>query len=116
MIVCLPFCLLISDYLELFFKLEVDGKGFYMTDINFCQSCVLQFEEAHRELIAKEADGNDSIYCTYCYKDGKFLNPDATVEDMMGMGVPHLAHKIGEQAAREQLSAFVPTLKRWRDR
>ena len=81
-----------------------------------CQSCGLPFDEAHIEFIAKEADGSDSLYCTYCYSGGVFLNPDATVEEMVGMGVPHLARKIGEQAAREQLSEFVPTLARWKGR
>ena len=33
---------------------------------------------------------------------------------MVEMGVPHLARKIGEQAAREKLGKFVPTLARWR--
>jgi len=73
----------------------------------------MPFDKAHRKFIAKEADGSDSIYCTYCYKDGVFLDPDITVEDMVELGVPYLAEKIGEQAAREQLAAFVPTLARW---
>ena len=33
---------------------------------------------------------------------------------MVEIGVPHLARKIGEQAAREQLSRFIPTLVRWK--
>ena len=76
----------------------------------------MPFDQAHRKFIAKEADGSDSIYCTYCYKDGVFLELDATVEDMVESGVPYLAEKIGEQAAREQLTAFVPTLARWREK
>jgi len=75
----------------------------------------MPFDMGHLEYIGKEADGSDSIYCIYCYKDGAFLNPDSTVEDMVEMGVPYLAHKIGEQAAREQLSKLVPTLARWRN-
>ena len=81
-----------------------------------CQSCGLPFDKAHQEFIAKETDGSDSLYCTYCYSDGAFLNPGATVEEIAGMSVPHLARKIGEQAAREHLSKFVPTLARWRDK
>lgn len=72
------------------------------------------FDDAHKKYIAKEKDGSDSVYCTYCYQDGEFLDPDATIEGMVEMGVPHLGYKIGEQAAREQLSQFVPTLARWR--
>jgi len=83
-------------------------------NISNCQSCGMPFDEAHLEYIAREADGGNSIYCTYCYKDGEFLYPDATIKDMVEMGVPHLACKIGEKAAREQLSKFVPLLARWK--
>jgi hypothetical protein len=79
-----------------------------------CQSCGLPFNEEHAHFIAKEADGTDSIYCTFCYGDGKFLQPDATANDMIEIGVQHLAIKIGEQAAREELSHFIPTLERWK--
>jgi len=82
--------------------------------IPVCQSCGMPFDQAPLQYLAKEAHGSVSIYCTYCYKDGAFLNADATVEEIVEMGVPHLAHKIGEQAAREQLSEFVPTLARWK--
>ena len=85
-----------------------------MSEMKFCQSCGMPFDEAHSQFIAKEADGSGSVYCTYCYKDGAFLDPGATVGDMVEMGVPYLAHKVGEQAAREQLSKVVPTLERWR--
>ena len=78
-----------------------------------CQSCGMPFNEEHMKLIAKEPNGSDSIYCSYCYKDGKFLQPNATISDMVEIGVPHLAQKIGEQAAREQLSQFISTLARW---
>lgn len=79
-----------------------------------CQSCGLPFDETHQALVAKEKDGTDSPFCVYCYKEGAFLDPDATIEDMVEMGVPHLARKIGEQAAREQLRLLVPSLARWR--
>lgn len=78
-----------------------------------CQSCGMPLDETHSECIAKEVDGTDSIYCTYCYADGEFLNPEACLSDMVEMGVPHLARKIGEDAARAQLLKFLPTLKRW---
>jgi len=68
----------------------------------------------HKRFTAKEKDGSDSIYCTYCYKDGEFIQPDATVADMIEMGVPYLSKKIGEEAASKELSEFVPTLLRWK--
>jgi len=84
-----------------------------MTQPEFCQSCGIPFE-GHGDIHALEADGTESPYCAYCYKDGEFLQPDATVQDVIEIGVPHLATKVGEEAARQQLSAFIPTLARWR--
>ena len=83
--------------------------------INLCQSCGMPFDKAHSEFIAKEKDGSKSIYCTYCYKDGEYIYPDATLNEMVEIGVPHLARKIGEQAARDQLLQLLPTLKRWKE-
>ena len=85
-------------------------------DTNCCQSCDIPFGEAHKQYIAKNADGSDSIFCIYCYRDGKFVYQDDTPEDMIEMGVPYLTEKIGEKAAREQLSELIPTLKRWKDK
>ncbi len=86
-----------------------------MSRMQFCQSCGMPFDEAHRELVAKEADGSESPYCTYCYKDGAFVDPDATMQDMIEICVPHLAEKIGEPAARAQMEGFLPTLARWKN-
>jgi len=84
-----------------------------MAELMFCQSCGMPFDDAHKEFIAKEKDGTDSIYCTYCYKGGEFIDPNATVQDMIEMAVPHLVHKIGAKAARKQMEEFIPTLVRW---
>jgi len=78
-----------------------------------CQSCGLPFDAAHESLIATENDRSKSDYCSFCYKDGEFIQASATIADMIEVGVPHLGRKIGEEAAREQLSAFLPTLRRW---
>ena len=83
-------------------------------EMTYCQSCGLPFDTNHEEFIAREKDGSKSMYCTFCYEDGAFTQPDATAHDMIEIGVPHLARKIGEAAAREQLAAFVPTLLRWK--
>jgi hypothetical protein len=83
--------------------------------IPLCQSCGMPFDKAHSEYAAKEKDGSKSIYCSYCYKDGEYLVPGATIDDVVEMGVPHLARKIGEQAAREHLSKLLPTLERWKE-
>ncbi len=87
-----------------------------MNDYKLCQSCGMPFDEEHKKYIAKEKDGSASIYCTYCYKDGEFLDPDATAGDMIEMAVPHCARKIGgdEAEARKQMTEVISNLDRWR--
>jgi len=75
-----------------------------------CQSCGMPFDEGHADLRSQE----DARYCVHCFADGGFTMPDATVADMVQIGVPHLAVKIGEDAARAYLTGFIPTLERWR--
>ena len=80
-----------------------------------CQSCGMTFDEHHKRFIAKEKDGSDSIYCTYCYRDGEFISPHATMEDMVEMAVPHFTRKIGnEEAARRYMTEVVGGLSRWK--
>lgn len=85
-----------------------------MTKVPVCQSCGLPFNEEHAHFIAKEPDGSESIYCTNCYKDGKFIDPNLTIEELVEMIVPILGKTIGEEEARKELTALLPTLKRWK--
>ena len=80
-----------------------------------CQSCGMTFDECHKQFIAKEKDGSDSMYCTYCYTDGEFTDPNATMEDMIEIAVPHFTRKIGDEAAaRKYMTEVVSSLTRWK--
>ncbi|MBL4931745.1 zinc ribbon domain-containing protein [Clostridium paridis] len=85
-----------------------------MTEVTMCQSCGLPFNEEHKHFIGKEPDGSKSIYCTNCYKDGKFIDPKMSMEDMIELIVPVLGKAIGEEEARKEMTALLPTLKRWK--
>jgi hypothetical protein len=84
-----------------------------MAEVTMCQSCGLPFNKEHSHFIATEPDGSRSIYCTNCYKDGKFIEPDLTIEEMTEMIVPVLGRSIGEEEARKEITAVLPILKRW---
>ena len=87
-----------------------------MSNILLCQSCAMPFDEGHKVYIAKEIDGSDSAYCTYCYENGAFVDPNATISDMVEMALPHLVRKIGnEAAARKQLTETISGLLRWKN-
>ncbi|WP_238900496.1 zinc ribbon domain-containing protein [Clostridium sp. YIM B02500] len=85
-----------------------------MTEVPMCQSCGLPFNEEHAHFIAKEQDGCASIYCTNCYKDGKFIDPNMSMKEMVELIVPVLGKVIGEEEARKEMTTLLPTLKRWR--
>jgi NAD-dependent SIR2 family protein deacetylase len=81
-----------------------------------CQSCGMTFDKKHQKFIAKEQDGSASIYCSYCYKDGEFLEPEATMNDMIEVAVPYFTQKMGsEQEARAYLTEVIKNLSRWKD-
>ena len=80
-----------------------------------CQSCGMMFDSVHKQYIAKEKDGSDSIYCTYCYKDGAFIDPNAVMEDMIEMALPHITRKIGDaRAAGVYITKVIRDLSRWK--
>lgn len=79
-----------------------------------CQSCGLPFNKEHEHFIAVEPDGSKSIYCTNCYKEGKFIDPNISMEEMIELIVPVLGRAIGEEEARKEMAALLPTLKRWK--
>ncbi|WP_297427398.1 zinc ribbon domain-containing protein [Clostridium sp.] len=85
-----------------------------MSEVTMCQSCGLPFNEEHAQFIATEQDGSKSIYCTNCYKDGKFIDPDISMKEMIEIIVPILGRAIGEEEARKEMTTLLPTLKRWR--
>lgn len=85
-----------------------------MTEVKMCQSCGLPFNEEHVHFIATELDGSKSIYCNNCYKDGKFIDPNISMNEMIEIIVPILGKVIGEEEARKEMTTLLPMLKRWR--
>ncbi len=63
-----------------------------------------------------EADGSKSnSYCSYCYVDGKFVDPDMTIEEMKVL----VKGKMKEMGFPGFLAGFftkgIPKLERWRN-
>ncbi|MGE7113461.1 zinc ribbon domain-containing protein [Lysinibacillus sp. NPDC047702] len=81
---------------------------------NYCQSCGMPL--ADEALLGTKKDGQKSQeYCKYCYELGEFKQPELTVEEMIEICVPHLKEDgMAEEEARQMLSSFLPSLKRWR--
>ena len=78
-------------------------------------------EQSFDEMFGTNEDGSqNSDYCCYCYKDGKFLQ-DCTMDEMIAHCVNYLAEfngacgtKFTEEEAIQQMQQYFPRLKRWK--
>jgi len=81
----------------------------------FCQSCAMPMEKP--EDFGTNAGGKQNKeHCRYCYQNGKFAEPDITIEQMMEKvsGIMKQMHMPDAQI--EQVKMFIPMLKRWQNR
>jgi hypothetical protein len=81
----------------------------------FCQSCSMPIDQT--DFRGTEADGSKSEkYCVYCYKDGQFLQPDATLDQMIEISAKGWAEQdptVTYEQAKAQLEKVLPYLERW---
>ena len=82
----------------------------------FCQSCAMPMHQP--EHFGTEADGSrNEKHCVYCYKDGAFTTPDATLEQMIEISAKGWSDQdptVTFEQAKAQMQAVLPTLERWR--
>lgn len=63
-----------------------------------------------------EADGSAAAeYCTFCYQNGSFTNPDQSVDEMVASSVDFMTENLGFSAAEatELSNNVIRKLKRW---
>lgn len=81
-----------------------------------CQSCGMPLDTA--EVCGTNKDGSQSgEYCTYCYQDGAFTEPDATLESMADTCVQHIASddpNMTEEKLKEMMTSYLSALSRWK--
>ena len=83
----------------------------------FCQCCGMPLDKP--EDVGTEMDGSPGgDYCRYCYQNGAFTYPDATMEDMIALNLKFNEENGLPMGTREEAETmmrnWVPTLKRWR--
>lgn len=84
-----------------------------MMNVTVCQSCGMPLTTPAQ--FGTETGGNTTReYCIYCYKEGKFEQPDITLEGMIEMCTAILNQEgMDEESARSMLRNQLPFLKRW---
>jgi hypothetical protein len=116
-----------SEMMSTMFEIPLDrAKGFVSQQLRpllrwsgrlvpTCGSCGMPLLEEGDA--GTEADGSKSArYCTHCYRDGAFAQPDLTRDAMIEQYAPLLAAELGmpQDRAKAMVTAFTATLPRWR--
>ena len=71
-----------------------------------CQSCGMPLKKDNNE---------NPKYCSMCFKDGKLINPDMTVEEMQKIVDDALKNEVGAgRLFRWLAKKQIPRLERWK--
>ena len=85
-------------------------------EIAVCGSCGMPLRRD--EDAGTEADGSLSAeYCTYCYRDGRFTEPDLTRGQAVAKYATMMASNLGIpiEKAEEMVQQYLATLPRWQE-
>jgi len=79
-----------------------------------CQSCGMPLKRDEKGG-GSNADGSRStIYCSHCYENGEFLQPNITVEQMQELVNKKLVEFRIPKFLRGIFTRRIPKLERWR--
>jgi len=81
----------------------------------FCQSCGMPMKQDPKAG-GTEKDGAKNLnYCSYCYEDGSFTQPNFTAKEMQNFCVEKMNEEGMPRFFAWILTRGVPRLERWRD-
>ena len=80
----------------------------------YCQSCGMPMKKDPENGGSNADNSKNLIYCSYCYKEGKFTQPDFTAKDMQTF----CKQKMKAMGFPGFLAGFftmgIPKLERWK--
>ncbi|WP_414045026.1 zinc ribbon domain-containing protein [Macrococcus equi] len=85
----------------------------------FCQSCGMPLNLHGEDVPGTEKDGSKSLkFCSYCYQNGQFIDPDITKEEMLDRGKKAISEGKGNPIMKFMMKTFYPMqlnkLERWK--
>ncbi|MDD3977731.1 MAG: zinc ribbon domain-containing protein [Methanomicrobium sp.] len=83
-------------------------------EIPSCESCGMPMKEESE--FGTENDGSKSTrYCTYCYQEGEFTEPELSKEEAVSKYAPMMAEhlKMPLDKAKVMVESYLTTLPRW---
>lgn len=81
---------------------------------SFCQSCGIPFEKPD-DFGTNFDNTRNQKYCKFCFKHGRFTEPDITLDGMVEkiVDIMKASGAIPEEEVRKQAKTFLKTLDRW---
>lgn len=81
----------------------------------FCQRCGMPLVKPE-DFGSARGGMRINDYCQYCFREGAFVTPDITKQQMIELCVKMMAERgvMPETQARAMMTEVIPQLKRWR--
>ncbi len=86
-----------------------------MKEYKYCQSCAMPFKEISRGLEADQTES--SKFCSLCYDQGEFIEPEITYEEMLQRGIEGINKQPISNFKKKLMIKFYPNMlkktERW---
>ncbi len=80
----------------------------------FCQSCGMPMKK-DPQLGGTNVDGSkNEKYCSYCYAEGQFMQPDMTVKEMQSFCIEKMQEQGMPRFVGWIFTRGLPKLERWK--
>ncbi len=79
-----------------------------------CQSCGMPLKQDPAGGGTEADGGRSSMYCSYCYSNGTFAQPDMTMEDMKTLVKEQLVKMKFPKFLAGIFTSGIPKLERWK--
>lgn len=82
-----------------------------------CQSCGMPMSRSE-DFGTNAVGGTSREYCKFCFRNGRFTEPDITMQQMIekAAGFMVTLEKMPEAEAKRMAKTFIPELKRWQSK
>ncbi len=82
-----------------------------------CQSCGMPLSEEFGNFGTEEDNFRNTEFCSFCYQNGKFKNPDQTMQEMIQSSIDNMTSDLNMplDKATELANSLIPTLNRWQN-
>lgn len=86
------------------------------TNSNICQSCGMPLNMDPQKGGTNADNSTNDKYCSFCFKDGKFLDEGTTLQEKIEKNIRIAVEKMGisESDARQMAESILPKLERWK--